>query len=294
MVSCDEMTELLSAALDGELSPAEQRELEDHLAHCPACRELAAALGDVHGGFAQLEDVPAPADLTDKVMAQVRAETPKGSKKLVPFRPAWVRRAAGLAACLVLCAVVYQAELTHRSATGAASAEPSAGVSEAASAEDSGTALQSAPPEEDSAAVPEQAPVTYAAPTPETETPSLQSKTREAQPPTTADAQTQPTERENTAPITDSQGGADTQHGVAAAQLAPESDAPSVLTLTALPSGTENLLADVTWTQENGQRVGALTAQQWTQLAALAGDTLVAQQGDGSTGPWTLIVLEEN
>ena len=254
MVSCD------------ELSPAEQRELEDHLAHCPVCRELAAALGDVHGGFAQLEDVPAPADLTDKVMAQVRAETPKRSKKIIPFRPAWVRRAAGLAACLVLCAVVYQAELTDRGVTGAASAEPAAGVSEASSAEDSGTALQSAPPEEDSAAIPEQAPVTYAAPTPETETPSVQSKTREVQPPTTADAQTQPAERE----------------------------AASVLTLTALPPGTEDLLADVTWIQESGQRVGTLTAQQWTQLAALAGDTLVAQQGDGSTGPWTLIVLEEN
>ena len=257
MVSCDEMTELLSAALDGALSPAEQRELEDHLTRCPACRALAAALGDIHGGFVQLEDVSAPADLTDKVMAQVRAETPKGSKKRIPFRPAWVRRAAGLAACLVLCAVVYQAELTHRSATGAASAEPAAGVSEASSAEDSGTALQSALPEEDSAAVPQQAPITYAAPTPETETPSVQSKTREAQPPTTADAQTQPTERE-AASGADAQDGADSRNGVAAAQLPPETAAPSVLTLTALPPGAEDLLADVTWTQENGRRVGAL------------------------------------
>ena len=40
MTHCDEYVELISAALDGALSPHEQARLEAHLAQCPDCRTL--------------------------------------------------------------------------------------------------------------------------------------------------------------------------------------------------------------------------------------------------------------
>ena len=43
----DRCLELLSARLDGPLTGGEERELEDHLAHCPDCRALAEQLEQV-------------------------------------------------------------------------------------------------------------------------------------------------------------------------------------------------------------------------------------------------------
>ena len=39
-MNCDEMVELISAHIDGELSPAEQQVLEQHLNQCPQCSSL--------------------------------------------------------------------------------------------------------------------------------------------------------------------------------------------------------------------------------------------------------------
>ena len=41
--------ELICAAADGELSPAEERELRAHLDECENCRAFAAAMGAVAG-----------------------------------------------------------------------------------------------------------------------------------------------------------------------------------------------------------------------------------------------------
>ncbi|AOS84052.1 anti-sigma factor [Chlorobaculum limnaeum] len=37
-MNCNKATVLMSAALDGELSPKEEEELAQHLAECPECR----------------------------------------------------------------------------------------------------------------------------------------------------------------------------------------------------------------------------------------------------------------
>ena len=98
MADCARYVELLSARLDGELTPAEERELEEHLEVCPACRALEGQLSVLHGSFAALEETPAPAGFAQGVMDHIRAQEHR--PKVVPlFRRPQVRALAGLAAC---------------------------------------------------------------------------------------------------------------------------------------------------------------------------------------------------
>ena len=132
MERCERFEELLSQRLDQPLPPEEERELEDHLAHCPSCRALAADLEQLCGQFACLEELPAPEGFVQGVMDRIRAlepeqapaetpevpeeepKQPKQQDKVVPIRrtlPRWARTAAALAACCVLGFGVYQAGL---------------------------------------------------------------------------------------------------------------------------------------------------------------------------------------
>lgn len=86
MSCCDEYLELISAAIDGALSPEETEKLNAHLARCPECRALCEELSAVHAALSDLPPVEVPADLRDRVMAAVAAE------KVVPFAPAEKKR----------------------------------------------------------------------------------------------------------------------------------------------------------------------------------------------------------
>lgn len=74
MRSCDETLDLISAALDGALTGEERAALEEHLSNCPACSALFAELDGLHAATAQLEEIPAPIDFTDQVMARIAAD----------------------------------------------------------------------------------------------------------------------------------------------------------------------------------------------------------------------------
>lgn len=74
MRTCDEILELMSAALDDQLSAAEQAELDAHLTCCPACSALFADLRGLHEASSQLEDVPAPAGFADQIMARISTD----------------------------------------------------------------------------------------------------------------------------------------------------------------------------------------------------------------------------
>ena len=106
-MNCDSYLELLSARLDGELTEAEERELEAHLESCPACRAAGAQLAALRTAFAGLEDIPAPQDFTQDVMDRIRESEPN---KTVPlFRRPRFKVLAGLAACAVLAVGLYGA-----------------------------------------------------------------------------------------------------------------------------------------------------------------------------------------
>lgn len=130
-MACQRYYELISQRLDGELSEDEQQELEAHLAVCPSCRALAQQLSGLHEDFSNLEEFPAPEGFVQGVMERIRMEEPK---KVIPlFRRPQFKAAAGLAACLVLCAGLYGAgqlslprEPVSSQVTGAAQEESTA------------------------------------------------------------------------------------------------------------------------------------------------------------------------
>ncbi len=93
MRSCDEIVELLSASLDGQLTADEQTALDEHIACCPACSALLDDLRALHAASADWEDVPAPAGFAESVMKAVAAETaPKNTDNVIFFTPGKTKR----------------------------------------------------------------------------------------------------------------------------------------------------------------------------------------------------------
>lgn len=153
-ITCDEALELISARLDGALSPDGEAALEAHLARCPACGALLADLTELHAALDGAEEVPPPADLKDKIMAAVAAE------QVVPFpapkkrRPGW--RVWGSAAAVLALALLGGGLLRGMNA-GGTNAAPMAAGGAAPRAVYSAPAGAPAPAAEDGLAVPEAA-----------------------------------------------------------------------------------------------------------------------------------------
>ena len=107
VISCERAWELLSQQLDEPLSPQEKQELEEHLAACPSCRKDKEELAQMDQALRNLGEIQAPADFTQRVMAQVQQTQSK--PKVIPlWRRPQVRALAGLAACALLCIGIYR------------------------------------------------------------------------------------------------------------------------------------------------------------------------------------------
>ena len=107
MISCERAWELLSQQLDEPLFPQEKQELEEHLAACPSCRKDKEELEQLDQALRNLGEIQAPADFTQRVMAQVQQTQSK--PKVIPlWRRPQVRALAGLAACALLCIGIYR------------------------------------------------------------------------------------------------------------------------------------------------------------------------------------------
>lgn len=93
---CEEAQVLLSAALDGALSPAERRALDAHLAQCPCC---AALFEEMAGHSRALRDLTCefPDDLHARILSNLPEQSAPKRKKRTP----WMRVGA-LAACMAL------------------------------------------------------------------------------------------------------------------------------------------------------------------------------------------------
>lgn len=100
-MNCEQMTALLSAYVDGELTADEQMQVREHLEQCAECRALYEQLQTLHTSFSDLEEIPAPENFAQGVMARIKAEE---KPKVIPlFKRPQVRAVMGLAACAVLC-----------------------------------------------------------------------------------------------------------------------------------------------------------------------------------------------
>lgn len=98
MTSCEKYIELISAAIDGEISDADRSALEIHLEFCPECRKAAEALSAISRNFPKEAEVPE--NFTAGTMAKIKAEAakPTGFKKFV----SGYGKYTGLAAALVV------------------------------------------------------------------------------------------------------------------------------------------------------------------------------------------------
>lgn len=100
-MSCEKYLDLISARLDGELTPAEESELTAHLQVCPACRAIANDMEGLHSVLTELDEVDAPAQLSQTVLSKIKAERQAN-------RSRFVRRVSALAACFLLCVGVLR------------------------------------------------------------------------------------------------------------------------------------------------------------------------------------------
>lgn len=122
MKTCEEVQELISRLLDGDLNAEEQADVAEHLASCPDCRAMHEALRSLSGAIAEELEEP-PARLHETVMADVRREALR-RRQAAPRR---VRTLLAVAACaaLVILGVAnlprMGASAPKYAATGAAS-----------------------------------------------------------------------------------------------------------------------------------------------------------------------------
>src|SRR5688500_6532628 len=106
-MNCDDALNLISARLDGELSADRRARLEEHLASCPACREVADGL-DLHN--AQLARVfgarrRAAAEIAERVVALLPSQASTRVTARRSFWAAWsplLAAAAGFAVALMV------------------------------------------------------------------------------------------------------------------------------------------------------------------------------------------------
>lgn len=68
---CQAVRNLVSDYLDGELDASAAAEVEAHLAHCPSCPPLAAALQAVLGQLRALPEVPAALVAVERALAAI-------------------------------------------------------------------------------------------------------------------------------------------------------------------------------------------------------------------------------
>ena len=97
-MSCERYLDLISARLDGPLSPADEAELTAHLNTCPECRAIARDLERVHAELTGCAVAP-PAELAEGIMKSIRGQR--------AARRRTFRQFGALAACLVLCVGLF-------------------------------------------------------------------------------------------------------------------------------------------------------------------------------------------
>lgn len=91
-MKCEAYVELLSASLDGELTPEEQAQLDAHLESCPHCRALHAELSGLQDSFDW--EVTPPPELKPRILD---ALPPQRSAANAPYWRRWGAMAAAVA-----------------------------------------------------------------------------------------------------------------------------------------------------------------------------------------------------
>lgn len=95
--------ELTAAYALDALDAGEEREFEDHLAHCEPCREEVSAFQEAAALLAYDVETPAPSSaLRGRILEQARSERPN----VVPLRRRWAFPVAATLAAVAACAAI--------------------------------------------------------------------------------------------------------------------------------------------------------------------------------------------
>lgn len=110
MRTCEEYWEMISAAVDGELTETELSELHAHMASCPDCKSMYDAFLGISDTMTGDLAEP-PAELLSGVMLKIQSNQAVNGKKKRRFS---VGRIAAMAACLAVIVLgVSQLDLFH-------------------------------------------------------------------------------------------------------------------------------------------------------------------------------------
>lgn len=102
-MNCEDVCELISASLDGELTEAEEAQLREHLAQCPACRALQEELAGLRENTQAALEAAAPAELKTAVLENLPARKKPAGKVIY-----WKRWGAMAAAVALVALAAWQ------------------------------------------------------------------------------------------------------------------------------------------------------------------------------------------
>jgi len=128
MSECEKYLEMISAQIDNELSPEEERELKRHLESCPSCRRVKEAFGAVAGAL-DGELVQPPEELAASVMQKIRESDKSGEDRKEKSRNSkriYLKRYLALAACAALIIFTASSRIPNIYSLTRKSAEPQA------------------------------------------------------------------------------------------------------------------------------------------------------------------------
>lgn len=130
-MNCKEFISLQAEYTDGLLDSARAEEVRAHLAKCPACQKRQAAMDSLVQTLHTMDDIPVPAGLSEKVLANL----PLPEKKVVRF-PRILRlwqTYSAVAACLLVAVTLYAGTFEQYTKTNNESVSYSADISPAPS-----------------------------------------------------------------------------------------------------------------------------------------------------------------
>ena len=138
MKNCEYYEELIGAALDGEITAEEDKELRAHLESCEACRSFYEAMQAISGTDDALGDVPE--NFTANVMARVHetaapAEKPAKKKASIQRLVTRCGALAAAAAVAIWAGVSFSGTFAAKSASSTANED--SGIAMYSAAEDS-------------------------------------------------------------------------------------------------------------------------------------------------------------
>lgn len=107
MKACRNVQEIMSAYLDGEVSPDEERMVREHVASCSECKVVLQDLQKTAQLVKGLDEVEPPPWLTQKIMAHVRDEAEKAGFFKRIFYPFRIKVPIQAFATLLIVVVVF-------------------------------------------------------------------------------------------------------------------------------------------------------------------------------------------